>query len=199
VNVSLCDAVLAAYPADAPGLRLALKATNPDLTTRDGFRWAAPPGLTTDPHALPVLSLTVCPQERGDGLSVAKTARGMAQGGYSPATLLIVAVDPADVIAEDKDKMKVVKARSLALVHGLAVIRRYGAGGLDLSGANLWGANLSGANLWGANLWGANLSDANLSGANLSGANLSGANLSGANLTPQIDPNVHPANATIRP
>jgi len=175
--IDFLDAVLAAYPVDAPpGARLALKATNPDLTTRDGFRWAAPPDMTTDPHALANPTLEVCPQRAGDGLSVAKTAKGMAQGGYSPATLLIVAVDPANIIAEDTDKLKVVQARSLALVDGLAVIRRYGAG-LDLTDAILTNADLRGANLRGAVLTDAILTDAILTGADLTGAILSGADL----------------------
>ena len=78
------------------------KAVNPDFTTRGGFRWAFPGEWTTDPAdrhdtgMLPYSDL-VCPQEPGDGLSVAKTVYGMAQGGYVPRTVLIVGCDEGDV------------------------------------------------------------------------------------------------------
>ena len=143
----------------------------------------------------------MCPQNPGDGLSVAKTVAGMTAGGYSPSTILIVGFNR--IVAEDADKWKVVEAKTLAVVDGIALIRMFGFGadlsggaiplpgrtsaGRDLGGANLGGADLTGADLGGADLTGANLrwaylTEANLYGANLAEANLYGADLTGANL-----------------
>jgi uncharacterized protein YjbI with pentapeptide repeats len=151
--------------------RWAVKATRPDFTTRGGFQWAFPGGWTEDPDRLTNLTGAVCPQESGDGLSVAKTVYGMSQGGYQPATVLVVGFNHGDVIAEDGNKIKVTRAYTLEVWDGLRLLRSAG------NGADLYGANLSGANLSGANLSGANLTRAYLTRANLSGANLSGANL----------------------
>ena len=161
--------------------RWAVKATRPDFTTRGGFQWAFPGGWTDDPadgnyyyaetdspqewvaasgwsHSY---TANVCPQGRGDGLSVAKTVRGMAQGGYSPVTVLVVGFNDSDVIAEDADKIKVRRAYTLEVWDGLDLIRRHG------NGADLTGANLPGADLSRANLTGADLSRADLTGADL--------------------------------
>lgn len=165
---------------------VALKAVRPDFRTRGNFQWAFPGKWTRDPADTGTYSTGVCPIQPGDGLSVAKTAKGMASGGYSPVTVLIVGFASTDLLAEDDDKIKVRKAKTLAVVDGMALIRAHGAGanlwGANLRGANLREANLGEADLRRANLRGADLREANLRGANLGGANLWGANLWGANL-----------------
>ena len=134
--------------------RWATKATRPDFTTRGGFQWAFPGGWTEDPDDPKdgAYSGDVCPREPGDGLSVAKTVRGMAAGGYSPSTVLVVGFNDSDVIAEDADTIKVKRAYTLAVWDGLNLIRRHGTranlNGADLSGADLYRADLSGADLY---------------------------------------------------
>ncbi len=164
----------------------AVKATKPDLRTRGGFRWAFPGEWTTDPASDGTYTNNVCPQEPGDGLSVALTVAGMALGGYAPSTVLIVGGYSNDIIAQDHSKLKVKRAYTLDVIDGIDLIRRHGTGanlaGAYLYKADLYGANLTGANLYGANLAGARLYEARLYGAKLSRANLYKADLSGANL-----------------
>ena len=161
--------------------RVVLKAVNADFTTRGGFRWAFPGYWTRDPEATGDYTNDVCPRVAGDGLSVALTVYGMAQGGYSPHTILVVGFNNKDVIAEDGHKLKVVRAKTLALVDGWKLIRQK-CTGADLGGAYLEGAYLEGADLGGADLGGAYLGQAHLGGANLGGAYLGGAYLGGADL-----------------
>jgi hypothetical protein len=178
----LLDIFTAGYKVPRGYDRLLLKATRPDLRTRNGLRWKMS-GRVESPEPADGLKPTgdVCPQFVGDGLSLAKTAVGMAQGDYSPTTVLVVAVRKSDVIAEDDEKVKVRGCLVLDLIDGLAVVRTKCAGA-DLNGANLYGADLYGADLNRANLYGANLYGADLYGANLNRANLGRANLYGANL-----------------
>ena len=138
---------------------LALKAVNPDFTTRNGFQWAFPGHWTIDPAATGIYTSNICPTKAGDGLSVARTMRGMADGGYTPHTLLIVGFNKADLLVEDQNKQKVRKAKTLTIVDGLKYIRLFGTN-VDLSGANLSEANLRRAGLFGADLRRANLSEA---------------------------------------
>jgi hypothetical protein len=136
-----------------------LKAVNPDFTSRNGFRWAFPGHWTRDPADEGSHTTEVCPVKPGDGLSVAKTTRGMTQGGYQPRTVLVVGFNR--VLAEDTDKWKVATAKTLAVVDGLKIIRNHGDGayltrayltGADLTRADLTGADLTGADLTGAYL-----------------------------------------------
>jgi uncharacterized protein YjbI with pentapeptide repeats len=165
---------------------VALKAVNPDFTTRNGFQWAFPDRWTRDPADTGNYSPNLCPTKPGDGLSVAKTVAGMASGGYSPVTVLIVGFSEADLLQEADNKIKIRKAKTLAVVDGLKLIRNHGKEAYlaraNLARAYLGGAYLEGANLEGANLARANLARAYLGGAYLEGANLEGANLEGANL-----------------
>src|SRR3990167_8379202 len=102
------------------GPRLFLKATHPDLRTRHGFRWPAQGRVESPPPQDGQQRTTdSCPQFPGDGLSVAKTAEGMARAGYSPSTVLIVAVTAAEILAEDAEKAKITGGLVLALVDGL--------------------------------------------------------------------------------
>ena len=175
------------------------KAVPPSGVTRGTLDWNVASGTVvrcdhnvTDPdHG------DQCPHQEGDGISIAKTWRGAALAGFSTGRCCVVSFDPADVLAEGGDKVRV-RAVTVGEWFDAAELLRQGWGagadlsdanlyganlyGADLSGANLYGADLYGANLYGANLSGANLSDANLFRANLTGANLSGANLSDADL-----------------
>ena len=128
-----------------------LKAVNPDFTTRGGFRWAFPGKWTRDPVDTGSYSTEVCPTGPGDGLSVAKTVSGMAQGSYRPVTVLVVGFSGADLIAEDDNKWKVRKAKTLAVVDGVGIIRTFGSRA-DLAGADLSGHDKADLKARGATL-----------------------------------------------
>ena len=159
---------------------LGWKATRPDLTTRNGFRWY--PGTTVrSDHNLHPRNPIPCPAHEGDGLCLAKTFKGATSSRHGLSVLVAVWYDPENVLAETVDKMRVAGEIRVGDVFDMAALAREGrAAGANLSGANLRGADLSGAYLRGANLRGANLRGANLRGANLRGADLSGAYLRGA-------------------
>lgn len=162
--------------------RLLLKATRPDLRTKNGFRWKMRGRVESpEPGGGRERTTGVCPRFPGDGLSLAKTALGMAQGDYSPSTVLIVAVRESDVLAEDEHKVRVLGGFVVDLTDGLALIRTNGER-LHLQDANLQSANLRGAYLQDADLQDADLQDVILWDAHLQGANLQGADLQGANL-----------------
>ena len=168
--------------------RTAWRSVRPDFRSSHGYRWPFPGNDAEAPlpdgaeftHGDP------CPQFVGDGLCLAKTWRGAASGGIPAITCLLVTYDPADVLGEDVDKVRVSRCRVVDVFDAPALIRAGWCTGANLSGAHLYGANLSGANLYGANLYGANLYGADLYGADLYGADLSGANLSGAHLSGAI-------------
>jgi Pentapeptide repeats (8 copies) len=170
----------------------AFRSVHHDFTSSNGFRWPFPGGSVKLP--MPARDFTLgnaCPQFIGDGVCLAKTARGAASGQIPLHTVLIVSYTKASILGEDEHKLRVKSCRVLEVLDFPALLQadmvdasvKANLSGANLSGANLSGANLSGANLSGANLSGANLRGANLRGANLSGADLSGANLRGANLS----------------
>jgi hypothetical protein len=180
------------------------KAVPPSGVTRGTLDWNVPTGtvircdhnVTTPDHG------DVCPRREGDGISIAKTWRGAGLAGHPTGRCCTVAIDPADILAEDGHKIRV-RAATVGDWYDAAELLRQGWGaranlagadlfGADLSGAdlseaylsraNLSGADLSGANLYRADLFGADLSRTDLSRVNLSGAYLSGADLFGAYL-----------------
>ena len=161
----------------------AWRAVHPDLRSSRGFRWPWPGNEAVAPlpagkkftHGDP------CPSFEGDGLCLAKTWWGAASGGIPAITCLLVEFNPADVLGEDDDKLRVSRCRVVDVFDAPALIRDGWCAGAYLAGANLARANLAGAYLAGANLDGANLAGANLAGANLYGAYLVGAYLAGAN------------------
>lgn len=156
-----------------------IKSTNPDLTTRGGFRWPFPGNIAEAPD-FDFGNLEACPAFPGDGLCVARSWVGMASGGFPAVTLLLVAYR-SDRARGTEDKVRTDRVAVADLVDGARLVREHGSRA-DLCWANLSGANLSRASLSGADLSEANLSGADLSRAHLSGANLFGANLRGANL-----------------
>jgi hypothetical protein len=150
---------------DATFDRWFCKAVHPDFTTRGGFRWPYPGGWVTDPADTDgAYTDEVCPAGPGDGLSVAKTLFGMAQGGYQPVTVLVVGCDDEHVICEDDDKAKLRTGMVVDVWDGIRLIRQHGRGA-DLRGAYLTGAYLRGAYLRGADLTGAYLAGADLTRA----------------------------------
>ena len=180
-------------PPKPRGTEYAIKFVNPDWTTWGGYRWPFP-GKWTPPLEDGEWNPTAC--EAG-GVHVATTVAGAQSGGARASHCVVVAYRRSDMGEWEggdvlSGKLKVRRAKSLAVVDLVGVLRRDGARA-DLNGANLTranltrahlaGADLSGANLDGANLYEAHLSRAYLAGANLSGANLTGADLSGAYLT----------------
>ena len=150
----------------------AWRAVHPDLRSSHGYRWPFPGNQAAAP--LPVghefTRGEPCPQFVGDGLCLAKTWAGAASGAIPAITCLLVEYDDADVLCEDKDKIRVSRCRLVDVFDAPALIR------------DGWctGANLSWADLSRADLYRADLSRADLSWANLSWANLSRANLSWA-------------------
>ena len=167
----------------------AWRACHPDLRSTNGFVWPFPgnQAVAPLPDGKKFTTGDPCPRFPGDGLCLAKTWAGAAAGGIPAITCLEVTYDPADLLGEDDNKVRVSRCQVVALFDAPLLIRdgwMTGANlsGADLSGADLSGADLSGADLYRANLYWAYLSGADLSGADLSGADLSGANLSGANL-----------------
>jgi hypothetical protein len=179
----------------------AIRTVRPDLRSRNNYRYPFP-GKVAKAAGPFSEGRNECPSHDGDGICAATTWRGMASGGVTASTLLLVAYKEKHVLGGSRSGGKLRLRRFLVVdvIDGLALLCGSGKGanlsGADLSYAklsyaNLSGANLSGANLYGANLYGADLYVADLSGANLSGANLSGANLSGADLR---DANLRGAN-----
>ena len=169
--------------------RTAWRAVHPDLRSSRGFRWPFPGGTAVAPlpDGQEFTRRGPCPDFVGDGLCLAKTWAGAASGAIPAITCLLVEFDPADVLGEDHDKLRVSRCRVVDVFDAPALIRDGWCPGADLTGANLTGANLTRADLsvaylTGANLTGANLARANLTGANLARANLARANLAGADL-----------------
>ena len=161
-----------------------IKSVYPDLRTYRGYRWPYPGGTAEcDPTEIDHNSTGSCPSQRGDGLCVATSWRGMSSGGIPARTLLLVAYAASEVLGRDdiEGKLRLPRVYVAALVDGDLLLHEEGHGA-DLRGANLRGADLRGANLYGADLYGANLYGADLRGAVLYGADLYGADLRGAGL-----------------
>jgi hypothetical protein len=173
----------------------AWRSVHPDLRSSHGFRWPFPGGeaVAPLPDGEEFTRGDPCPQFVGDGLCVAKTWKGAASGSIPAITCLLVGYDPADVLGEDDDRLRVSRCRVVDVFDAPGLLRAGFCAGADLSRADLRWADLYGAdlrwadlhrtNLSGANLHRANLRWANLYGADLSWANLIGADLSGANLS----------------
>ena len=188
----------------------ALKSTKADGATRNSYRWPGPGEVAK--AAGPFTRGSSCPTRDGDGICIATSYAGMATGGHSAATMLLVAYRSEHVLGAEDGKIRVTQCLVVDRIDGEDVVTRLMSGAdlyrADLHDANLYGADLRdadlrrsnlsfadlrcatlyGANLHAANLYGAALSDANLSraylyGAVLYGADLSGANLSGADLS----------------
>ena len=175
-------------PPKPRGTKYAIKFVNPDWTTWGGYRWPFP-GKWTPPLEDGEWNPTAC--EAG-GVHVATTVAGAQSGGARASHCVVVAYRRSDMGEWEggdvlSGKLKVRRAKSLAVVDLVGVLRRDGARadqtGADLSGANLTGADLSGAYLTRATLTGADLYGANLTRAYLNEAYLSRAYLSRADLT----------------
>ena len=162
----------------------AWKAVRPDLRTSNGYRWPWPGSeAVADPGERGFTrGGNGCPAFPGDGLCLAKTWAGAASGGIPAITCLLVTYDPADVLAETDDKLRVTRCRVTDVYDAPALIRAGFCAGADLRGADLGGADLGGADLGGAYLGGAYLRGADLRGADLGGAYLGAAYLRGADL-----------------
>jgi hypothetical protein len=117
-----------------------IKSTNPDLRTKNDYRWPFPGNETEylhlDDHE------SSCPKRVGDGICVATTWAGMASGGFPAVTLLLVAYRVGEARSDEEGKFRVPQAFVVDLVDGARLIRKNGRGA-NLRGANLWGADLS--------------------------------------------------------
>jgi hypothetical protein len=165
----------------------AIRTVRPDLRSRNNYRYPFP-GKVAKAAGPFSEGRDECPSHDGDGICAATTWRGMASGGVTASTLLLVAYKEKHVLGGSRSggKLRLQRFLVVDVIDGLDLLRKSGNGaylrGADLRGANLSYANLSYANLSGAYLSGAYLSYADLRGADLSGADLSGANLRGADL-----------------
>ena len=180
------------------GLKWGIRSVRPDLTSRNGFRWAFPGNWIMAKGPFDTRNSGGCPTKDGDGICIANNWQGMAGGQIPAITLLLVGYRTTDVlgIESDNSKLRVKEAYVRDIIDGTILLisfgycaHLYGANlrsaylyGADLYGANLRSANLHGAYLYGANLYGANLSRASLRSANLRTANLRNADLYGADL-----------------
>ena len=152
--------------------RTAWRSVHPDLRSSHGYRWPFPGNEAPAPlpDGAEFTRGDPCPRFVGDGLCLAKTWAGAASGSIPAITCLLVEFDPADVLGEDDDKVRVSSCRVVDVFDAPALIRDGWCAGADLSGANLSGADLSGAHLTRADLYRANLYRAHLTGADLTGA-----------------------------
>ena len=138
------------------GHKLLLRSINADFTSSRGYRWPFPGGVAE--CDAPVKSHEgACPSVPGDGLCLGKTWVGIASGGIPASTLLLCSYRPADVLGEDEEKVRVVRARVLEVFTFASLLAEASEEErANLYGANLYGADLGGANLYGADLYGAN-------------------------------------------
>lgn len=123
-------------------LRLGWRTVEPDLTSRNGFRWPLPGGVARVEHVDRDVS-----RDYAEGLHVAWTVRGATAAGYR-RTVLLVAVDPDDLVtplAGGGDKGRA----SRVWVLGMGDLHWAVGPGADLSDAVLRDAVLSGAVLSG--------------------------------------------------
>jgi hypothetical protein len=166
---------------DGKKVTWAFRAVRDDLRSRNEFRYPWPGQWATAPG--PILKHDdPCPSAPGDGLCVAKTFYGAAQGGIPFSTMLIVGYTRRDVLAEDDHKVRVRKMYVADVVEVATLLRSADLQSADLRSADLQFADLRSANLQSANLRSANLQSANLQSANLRSADLQSANLRSANL-----------------
>lgn len=93
-----------------------------------------------------------CPAFPGDGLCIARTLTGAQSGGarLGGATMLLVGYDPADLLHDGPDKIRV--RRLYVAPDPIDPVRAIIGPNADLRYANLGGADLRGANLRGADL-----------------------------------------------
>ncbi len=175
---AVCRDILLPPKVEPQTLLWGFRLNSLDFTSHGEYRWPFP-GHWAEASGPFTQLPSACPSAEGDGICIAKTISGAQSGSgrFGKSTGLLVAYLPADLLAEETDKLRVKRAWVADVFDPVRALTLSGA---DLSGADLSGADLSGANLYGANLSGANLSRADLSGAHLSRANLSGADLSRA-------------------
>ena len=134
-------------------LLTAWRVVRPDFTSKNDYRWPYPGNWAyPNPTDREMTNGNACPQFDGDGLCLAKTWAGAASGGIPAIVALLCHYNPADVLGEDNDKIRVRKALVVDVHDPQRLIRDGWCTGADLSGANLSGADLSGANLSRANL-----------------------------------------------
>lgn len=182
-SVNLLDALTKGRELPEGCDRWAIRTVRPDGASSNGFVWPLTPGWVEAPGPIIEYNKSPCPSVPGDGICVAYTWNGMASGGVSARTLLLCAVNSADILSSrGVNKLRARRAHVVEVIDGERLIREHGRGA-DLRGANLRGANLLGADLRGADLQGTYLSHTNLQGADLSYTNLCYSDLRYADLS----------------
>lgn len=124
----------------------AIRAVRPDGGSRFGFVWPLTPGWVEAPGPIIEGNAGTCPCAPGDGICVAYSWYGMSLGGVPARTLLLCAVNSADVLGSDRNKLRARCAYVEEVIDGERLLREHGRA------ANLRYAVLSGANLRGADL-----------------------------------------------
>ena len=138
-----------------------VKSVHPDMRTTHNYVWALPGDVAEcNPSRIIRSNTQGCPDQDGDGLCVATSWGGMASGGITARTLLLVAYSQSDVLGSEAggSKLRCPRVAVVALVDGERLLREVG-NTADLAGANLARANLYGANLRGADLYGASANE----------------------------------------
>lgn len=208
-KIGLVDLVLKSgdytMPDDCDGW--GVRTVRPDLHSSRGFRWPWPGNWAEAPGPINEGNIGACPFDRGDGICLGTTWRGMGSAALPAHTLLLCAYRTADMLSaagrtERTGKMRLRRAFVVDVIDAAELLRQHGANtdlhsasltGLDLCQADLDGADLYRADLYRADLDGASLHRADLTEANLPGVSLRGANLRGANLR---NANLHRADLT---
>lgn len=119
-----------------------------DMTSRNGYRWPFPGNwAVADPRGRTFTrGAHGCPTFDGDGICVAHTLRGATSGEATVNGVgLLVAYLPADVLAEEPDKLRAQRVWVADTFRPLAAITSAASVGANLRGANLEGAYLRGA------------------------------------------------------
>src|SRR5678816_4211958 len=78
-----------------------IRSTKPDITSKHGYQWPFPGNWALAGGPIFDTNTTGCPTHPGDGICVATTWAGMAAGGYPARTLLLCAINSADIIGRE--------------------------------------------------------------------------------------------------
>ena len=98
-------------PDETADLRWGFRLNSLDFTSHGEYRWPFP-GHWAEASGPFTQLPSVCPSAEGDGICIAKTISGAQSGSgrFGKSTGLLVAYLPADLLAEETDKLRVKRA-----------------------------------------------------------------------------------------